>query len=148
MNIDDIDVTVPKLIYIDADRFNGTYSGGAYTAWIYGTPLFGQGIPEPVGNWCYGPHDGANGGDIECSEFWASVHKNPQAYPLFGIGETPKQAALHLVSKIEEYNFTMQRLGIIGCLIVDSYKNKKAFVFISNKEEFDRSPDDLKFVMG
>jgi hypothetical protein len=37
----------------------------------------------------------------------------------------------------------MQRLGIIGCLIVDSYKNKKAFVFISSKQELEKLTDDL-----
>ena len=60
---------------IIADRYNGSYSGGVYTAF----PLDSWDVPA-----------GSSGSDIECWEFWDS-------YPgPVGKGKTPNEALNNL----------------------------------------------------
>ena len=63
---------------IVADRYNGVYSGGRWTAWNLDE------IPE-----------GAFDGDCECQEFWSS-YKDP-----VGKGDTPAAAFQDLVKHLE-----------------------------------------------
>jgi len=66
---------------IIGDRYTGAYSGGKYTAW--NSQL--DNIPPAI-----------NGGDIECSEFWADIQ-----IPV-GLGETPDLALSDLAAKLAD----------------------------------------------
>lgn len=64
------------------DRYTGTYSGGAFTAWN----LEFYNIPEEV---C--------GGDIDCCDFWkGEEHKKY----IVGIGNTIEEATFDLLEKL------------------------------------------------
>lgn len=65
-----------------ADRYNGCYSGGKWTAWN----MYPDNLP-------YGPF----GDDTSCLEFWSLDH----AFPV-GIGSTPDEAIRDLKEKMED----------------------------------------------
>lgn len=62
------------------DRYNGTYSGGKYTAW----KLYPWGIPEAV-----------FGDDNSCWDYFRSTHD------IYGCGDTPDEAVIDLKKTIE-----------------------------------------------
>ncbi len=63
-------------VTILADRYGGTYSGGAFLAF----PVMYQEVPE-----------GAMGGDIECHEFFLDADRRT-----YGTGRTPDEALADL----------------------------------------------------
>ena len=63
------------------DRYNGCYSGGAYTAWNKEP----QEIPEAI-----------DLGDIDCWNFWSDNKE------IVGIGLTPNLAVENLINKLSE----------------------------------------------
>lgn len=71
------------------DRYNGTYSGGVFTAWNED---------------CYEIPDEVSGDDTECQDFWYSNKIKPFnvfGEPLFvGKGRTPQEAYNDLLSKV------------------------------------------------
>lgn len=66
---------------IIADRYSGTYSGGAYTAWNLD---------------CWDIPDGPDGGDTECMMFWDNADK----YYIIGRGGTPDEAVADLERRL------------------------------------------------
>lgn len=68
---------------IIADRYSGTYSGGAWVAF----PLYAEDI-DPR----------ASGDDISCAEFWGEM--DPHEY---GVGDSPQEALEDLRKKMEVY---------------------------------------------
>lgn len=64
------------------DRYGGTYSGAAWTAWPY---------PE------YQIPEYAQAGDVECRDFWED-HKD---FPI-GRGNTPNEALADLRQRMEK----------------------------------------------
>lgn len=67
---------------IVADRYNGAYSGGAYTAWN-----------------CE-PHDipfDIFGDDVTCAQYWDYVRAEKLSF--VGVGGSPREAALDLYIK-------------------------------------------------
>ena len=65
---------------IIADRYNGTYSGGQYTAWN----LIAEDIPPEV-----------DGDDVDCYEFWLTNKM------ICGKGRTLKEAVADLYIKLK-----------------------------------------------
>ena len=74
----------PYPMTIVEDRYTGAYSGGLYTAWNN----FPWEVPEAI-----------FGDDSSCFDFWRLVRKNKSIY-LFGVGQTPEEAAKNLREKI------------------------------------------------
>lgn len=72
-------------VTIVEDRYNGTYSGGRYTAWN----LFPWEIP-----------DGAFEDDTSCMFFWEDNEKHNEF--TVGLGDTPDEAERDLIRKMEE----------------------------------------------
>lgn len=72
-------VEEPYPITIIADRYNGTYSGGKWTAWNQDF----YDIPKEI-----------DGDDVTCFEFW---NDNME---VVGLGNTPEEACLDLITKI------------------------------------------------
>jgi hypothetical protein len=66
---------------IFADRYGGTYSGGAWTAWNL--------EPKDI------PAD-ASGSDNDCADFW-----DENTEPV-GFGNTPAEALADLIKKLKE----------------------------------------------
>ena len=67
-------------VTIVADRYNGTYSGGIFTAWN----CYPKDVPEDI------EYD-----DCSCSEFFRSYDKP------YGVGDTPTKAYKDLRRKLE-----------------------------------------------
>lgn len=63
------------------DRYNGTYSGGKYTAW----KLYPWGIPEAV-----------FGDDNSCWNYFRSTHD------IYGRGDTPDEAVIDLKRRLDK----------------------------------------------
>ena len=72
-------------VTIVEDRYNGTYSGGRYTAWN----LSPWEIP-----------DDAFGDDTSCMFFWEDNEKYNEF--TVGLGDTPNEAERDLIRKMEE----------------------------------------------
>ena len=70
---------------IVADRYNGVYSGGKYTAWNADT----CDVPRAI-----------NGNDTECIKFWFSASNCGVKY---GVGNTPQEAIKDLKGKLRRY---------------------------------------------
>lgn len=63
------------------DRYNGTYSGGEYTAWA----RYPEDIPEAV-----------FGDDISCEKCFRTTHR------IYGCGATPNEAVIDLAKRLKE----------------------------------------------
>ena len=68
---------------IIADRYNGAYSGGSWTAW----PCDEYEVPRMQA-----------GDDGQCMQFWSKVDKN-----YIGIGNTPQEAFEDLKKKLRNH---------------------------------------------
>ena len=66
-----------------ADRYNGVYSGGKYTAWN----MYPYVVPKDI-----------FGDDIDCYDFWSEAKSNGL---IFGVGDS-------VIEAIEKLNFKLQ----------------------------------------
>ena len=73
----------PYPVTVIADRYNGCYSGAAFTAW----PLIYTNMPL-----------GPDADDVNCGAFWNEADKR-----LIGLGATPQEAFDDLTKKAREY---------------------------------------------
>ena len=89
-----------KLIFVQQDRYCGGYSGHAYTAWNYGSPIISKPRKHPSLYWGFGVPDEACGDDEACWKFWED--KEEGDFPLYGGGNTPEEAVLNFLSKLRE----------------------------------------------
>lgn len=65
---------------IALDRYNGTYSGGIFTAWN----LYPQDVPEEI-----------DSDDVSCCVFFENTKI------IYGRGETPENAVIDLMNRLE-----------------------------------------------
>lgn len=73
-----------------ADRYDGAYSGGRFTAWN----LFAQEVPEAI-----------DGGDVECMDFWYGIDGDVlsgkiRSDIICGVGNTPEEAVGNLYVRL------------------------------------------------
>lgn len=88
---------MPRFIFVVEDRYSGVYSDHCFTAWNYGIPI--KGLKDPYLGWCYGEPIDSSGPDPDAQTFWNNIKSNPKNWPLYGGGETIKQAVLNFLSK-------------------------------------------------
>lgn len=116
---DDID---QQIIQIEEDRYGGVYSDHRYTAW--------RGVrPDEISD-----------GQTDCAEFW-DKWKDKAVY---GGGETPQEAYLDLVKKIDGLGIMVEDDGtcrgpLLVVMIYQYGKPDEAFVYRSS--EFSRWVD-------
>lgn len=100
-----------NIVYVDTDRYGGSYSGYVYTAWL-------NSVPEDV-----------DAGDFYCGVFW---DKNKI---IFGGGNTPDEAVKDLFDKLyvrpkDDENYMAPELPLL-IILQDDLDNGKY------KDEFD-----------
>ena len=79
----DFENEYPYPLTIVADRYSGTYSGGAFTAWN----LQAEDVPQDI-----------NASDVECASFWDTA--DGRYY--IGRGKTPDEAIKDLAERLLE----------------------------------------------
>jgi hypothetical protein len=105
-----------EIIQIDEDRYGGAYSDHSYTAWRGVRP---DGISDP---------------DPTCEEFW----KEWKDKAVYGGGETPQEAYLDLVKKIDALGLMVEddhpaRGPLLVVMLYQWGKPNVAFVYRSNE---------------
>ena len=119
---DQFDGLNPRGILVARDRYGGSYSGHAYTAWNYGICIKGNPIDDVRLFWAHGEPSDASAGDSTCEEFWNSLRKDPKNFPIYGGGNTPEEAVGNLIYKLNDLGYYAEGLFSF-ILAVDGYIN-------------------------
>ena len=90
----------PRIVMINKDRYNGIYSGNAFTAWLLDTKVL-NGEQDKL-HWAFGIPGAIDAGDYGCDYFWEQLNSNQELkdYFIHGGGDTPIEALRSLNEKM------------------------------------------------